>query len=93
LVESSNGSRPFALLMLGSIYRTHFQDGKRAREMFARLVSEFPDHPYEKVAKRYLDNFNDPEQPIFPQHSMAQADIALRPAKLPTGSQSQSSGP
>lgn len=56
LTAQSGVNRPLTLLMLGSIYQTKLASAERAGEIYAKLLQEFPEHPFGKVAKTQLDH-------------------------------------
>lgn len=50
-------NRPLVLLTLGSIYSEKVKDSLKAKVVYSRLLEEFPDHPFGKVARAQLERF------------------------------------
>ena len=48
-------NRPLLLLNLGTIYQMKLGNPERARGAYVKLIREFPDHPFTKIAKSHLE--------------------------------------
>ena len=56
LANTQTGAiRPVALLKLGVIYQTKLNNREKAEAAYARLIQEFPDHPFGRAAKAQLE--------------------------------------
>ena len=66
-------NRPLVLLTLGSIYQMRLNETKKAEEAYTKLFTEFPDHPFGKVAKAQLERLGVNVSRLTPQSTTPQA--------------------
>ena len=58
-------NRPMVLLTLASIYQAKLGDIPRARQAYAKLAQDYPDHQFAKIAKAQLEYLTQPvQQPV-----------------------------
>jgi tetratricopeptide (TPR) repeat protein len=53
-------NRPLVLLTLGTIYETKMDDREKAQATFAKLLEEFPTHPFGELARAHLERLGAP---------------------------------
>lgn len=53
-------NRPLVLITLASIYQTKKSDREHAGELYTKLLEEFPEHPFGKVARAQLEQLGLP---------------------------------
>lgn len=52
---TTEANRPLVLLTLGSIYQSKLHDSEQAEAAYTKLIEEFPEHQFGKVAKAQLE--------------------------------------
>jgi len=58
--------RPLILMTIGSIYEKKLHDPRKAQEVYTKLATEFPDHPFGKAAKTQLGQLGVSVPPVNP---------------------------
>ena len=84
ILDAPKGAnRPLAYLMLGSIYQTRLNDMKKAEEVYAKLIQEYPNEEVTKLARVQLEHLRAAGQSPKPAPSSGAGTAPSAPAAPP----------
>jgi tetratricopeptide (TPR) repeat protein len=91
--NAPEASRPLILLTLASVYQARLGSAKKAGEIYAKLIQDYPDHPMGKLAKAQLAHLG-LEQPLpLSADPVTEGSGLFAPAAVPTASSAPISTP